>query len=467
MSEHIPYISYPYSKSHPRHLYSIARLFDLQPKHYGKARILEIGGGAGGNILPLAFHYPEAEIMGVDIDKEATQEAIYHAKALGLENISFEACNIEKFVPEGQYDYILAHGIYSWVRPQARQAILRLCEHHLAPQGIAYISYNTYPGWHALEGLRGMMRYHAKAFEGAHQQVDQARAMLDFMAQSVGEENPSYQEFIARERQLIEQHPDCYVYDEFLGEHCQPFYFHQFMQDAAKHNLGYMGDAALDTMFIGHLNESAQQVLQSLGRDLIRTEQFIDFITNRRFRMSLLCKKDVEVKRNLSPERLDGMYVTLAIRQGEGEANWDDGVHFVSAGRTKMSSQDPLVIAMMKRLSAAKGKAVEIDVLAKAVQQELGQEGGEVIWTVKEQLLHLLVAGVVTVQDEPSSFVTEHQANAKICPLAAYQAQQGDWVTNRKHEKQPLDHVLLEAIEDPTKLTSSHHPAFSQFLVGI
>src|SRR5262249_61748376 len=87
----------------------------------------------------------------------------------------------------GTFDYILCHGVYSWVPPAVQDKILAICRQHLSPDGVAYISYNTYPGWHLRGMVREMLRYHVRQFSEAAARVQQARAFLEFLAQAVGE----------------------------------------------------------------------------------------------------------------------------------------------------------------------------------------------------------------------------------------------------------------------------------------
>ena len=83
--------------------------------------------------------------------------------AVGCQNITLKQLDIMDVTPElGQFDYILVHGIFSWVPVPVRDKILQICQQNLAPNGIAYISYNTYPGWHMLGNIRGMMLYHTR-----------------------------------------------------------------------------------------------------------------------------------------------------------------------------------------------------------------------------------------------------------------------------------------------------------------
>src|SRR5207247_7326990 len=118
-------------------------------------RVLEIGCASGGNLLPMAEALPEASFLGIDLSERQINEGQQAIAALGLGNVELRHLNVLEIGPDfGLFDYIVCHGVYSWVPPVARDKILEVCRKNLAPNGVAYVSYNTLPGWH----MRGMIR---------------------------------------------------------------------------------------------------------------------------------------------------------------------------------------------------------------------------------------------------------------------------------------------------------------------
>ena len=143
----IPYPNLGYSHTHPDHLATLATLLGLDPASPEKCRVLELGTASGWNIIPFAHAFPESQFVGIDISPIQIQEGQAAIQALGLQNIRLEARDILEITPElGEFDYIIAHGVYSWVPPEVRDALMRVCKQNLAPNGVVYISYNTYPG---------------------------------------------------------------------------------------------------------------------------------------------------------------------------------------------------------------------------------------------------------------------------------------------------------------------------------
>src|SRR4029077_14812872 len=131
----------------------------------------------------------------------------------GLQNLSLRYASITDIDDTfGHFDYILCHGVFSWVPRPVQDGILEVCATHLSPSGVAYISYNTYPGWHMRGMIRDMMRYHAFRFETPLQKVEQARALLDFLAQSANKNAGAYGVLLRSELEFMKEQSDHYIY---------------------------------------------------------------------------------------------------------------------------------------------------------------------------------------------------------------------------------------------------------------
>ena len=124
--------------------------------------MLELGCADGGNLIPMAELLPQSQFIGIDGSTVQITEGRKVVKEFALKNIRLQAMDIlEVNLSLGHFDYIICHGVFSWVPVDTQERIFTLCQNHLAPQGVAYISYNTYPGWHMRGMIRDMMLYHA------------------------------------------------------------------------------------------------------------------------------------------------------------------------------------------------------------------------------------------------------------------------------------------------------------------
>ncbi|MFN5163030.1 MAG: class I SAM-dependent methyltransferase, partial [Cyanobacteriota bacterium] len=127
--------------------------FGTGPFHW-----LEIGCGAGLNLIFNAAAHPEAHFYGIYLHPGHVAEAEALARQLDLANVSFAVADLTSFrqgrPPSGparlwpeQFDAVVAHGVASWVGPETRQALLEAAAAVLRPGGVFFCSYNTYPGW--------------------------------------------------------------------------------------------------------------------------------------------------------------------------------------------------------------------------------------------------------------------------------------------------------------------------------
>src|SRR5690606_15051239 len=138
------------------------------------ARVLELGCGDGANILPMAAAFSMSEFVGIDLAPKTVEQGKNRIQQLGIKNVSLHHLNITDFNPSyGKFDYIICHGIYSWVDDAVREKILQNVQTHLNPQGIAYISYNTMPGWHFRGLARDLMQFHGSRYKNAPMYVNQ------------------------------------------------------------------------------------------------------------------------------------------------------------------------------------------------------------------------------------------------------------------------------------------------------
>jgi SAM-dependent methyltransferase len=184
--DEVPYQGGAYPQTNPERLATIATLFGMRPPPIEKCRVLEIGTADGSNLIPLSYIYPNSEFLGIDLSASqvATGNAII--RELGLKNIQLEALDIAELRNNtGVFDYIICHGVFSWVPRLIQDAIFDVCARLLTPNGIAYISYNTYPGWSFRGVARDIMCFHAGPFKRAEDKIEQACAMLRFVAESV------------------------------------------------------------------------------------------------------------------------------------------------------------------------------------------------------------------------------------------------------------------------------------------
>jgi methyltransferase-like protein/trans-aconitate methyltransferase len=444
--DEVLYESHPFAQTHPNRLATIGKLFGMSPAPLNNCRVLELGCSSGGNILPLAERYPNSEFVGIDASARQIAIGKETLQTLGLKNLSLLHEDILKFSPHyGQFDYIITHGVYSWVPRDVQDAILRICQQHLSPNGIAYISYNTNPGWRLRGMMRDIMTYRSRNISNPAEKLREARALLDFLAESVPTKNNAYGILLADEVNHIRPKQDWYLIHEYLEEVNEPEYFHQFMDRAHANQLQYLGEADYSTMLASNFPPEVEATLKKLGADIIETEQYMDLVRNRLFRQTLLCHKDAVLDRTIPPERLFDLYVASSS-EPEGDKAFDprswDPVTFKRPGST-LSTKEPLLKAAMLELRAAWPRPVQFRELLAAARGRL-HPGTQVIdaeraandaRNLARPLLRCYATTHVDLHADPpevASVIPEMPALSRLARLQA--SQPGVAVTNLQHE---------------------------------
>ena len=141
-----------------------------------------------------------------------------------------------------------------------RDRILEICKRNLAPNGVAYVSYNTYPGWYQRGMLRAMMVYHTRGITDPTERVRQARAVVDFVARSASPPDGLHAQYLREEHRKVEKHHDTYLFHEYLEADNHPVYFHEFVAHAAQAGLRYLSTAQFRTEE-ARLSADFQQVI--------------------------------------------------------------------------------------------------------------------------------------------------------------------------------------------------------------
>lgn len=440
------YESRSYSQTHPDHLYTLAKLFGLAPTEFAQARILELGCASGGNIIPMACQAPSAHIIGVDLSAVQIQKAQRSITELKLTNIEVFHLGIEDITPAfGQFDYIICHGIYSWVPMAIREKILSVCQHHLAPEGVAYISYNTLPGWNAVRSIREMMLYHTKLIGSPSAKAKEARQVLQFMVQGLQEDHSPYANFLRTEIDILAKQPDSYLVHDHLGEINEPVYFYQFVEEAKKHQLAYLCDTDLAQMVPSNLPDPLAKEMNKIN-DVVSCGQYLDFIRNQRFRCTLLCHESAKINRSLCTSQIKEFYLSFAgVVEGDPEKDVrnENSMRFLGQHIT-LSLTTPLAKVAMLKLASQKGKPIAFEQLCVSVMKDLAltDRGSVERFLIEElNLMRLVLGGLVKIHSDSGRYAELPGETPLTAEWIHYQLQHQSWVTNHRHESISLSDI--------------------------
>lgn len=446
--DQVPYSSYPYANSHPRNLAALAKLFGMDPPDVNRCRVLEIGCAAGGNLIPMAVNAPEATFLGIDASERQISEGNQVIAELPVQNIELHHQDVLDFDGDsGEFDYIICHGVYSWVEPLVQQKILALCRDHLSPQGVAYISYNTYPGWYLRRGVREMMHYHAEGFDGTQEKIDQARALVNFLAGAIETNSDAYGKLLHEELDILRSCEDSYLFHEHLEDFNEPIFFHQFAERAEKVDLRFLCEAQIGSMIPNEYTEETQQTLAKIAPNIIQMEQYLDFLRNRKFRQTLLCHRDTELVRAIDPSRVQPLFVSapLTLRADDEIDTGESGRVFEHTCGQTVTVATPNQKAALEFLASLWPGDCSVDALAEMAWKRTppdwrpSREQGR--RELCETLLELYSSGLVSLHASSSGCTSSVSETPRTSQLVQFQATRGRHVTNHRHESVSLDEL--------------------------
>lgn len=373
-------MSYPtkfFLQTHPDRLASIGAWFGMEPPAVEKCRFLELGCGNGSNLISHAFNLPDAEFVGVDLSENHIMHAKEAAQELNLLNLKFYELDVMKMTVEdfGKFDYIIAHGLYSWIPSFVREKVLELYREMLTTNGIGYISYNAYPGAHLRDMLRNMMRFYTQNISEPMEKVGGAISFLHFLAENTSA-TKTYQPILQDELARHSRHDATAVFHDDLAEIYQPFYFHEFASDLEKNDLQFLSEAELHAMSLNSFSPEAQQFLESFD-DPVQREQYRDFLSGRVFRQTLFCRRQITLNRQVEPSILNKFLLSSPIRPQSSNPDLAAGKveKFVGTGGTGFEIDHSLTKAALLHLGKIWGRAISFPELLQAAKQMLEEQG--------------------------------------------------------------------------------------------
>ena len=440
-------VSYPagvFDHTHPSRLATLATLFGMSPAPVERCRVLELGAGEGANLMPMAATLPGSTFTGIDRAAQPVAVAEAVRKKLGLDNARFEQRDILDFEPEpGGYDYILAHGVYSWVPDPVRARILEIIRRGLAPAGVAFISYNALPGCYQRQVTRDLMLYHTRSIEEPRRRVGQARAVVAFVAEHIAAAAGNYQGLVVGQRDRLGKLADEYVYHDDLGEINQPYYLHEFMHRAGEHGLRYLGEAVYAHMQDQMLPPDVRRMLADAG-DIVAHDQYLDFIVGRAFRRTLLVHQEAELDRDLSGERARAFYVAAnAEPAAPVDVQSNVPLRLQKPDGLAVGLTSPMAKAAMLVLCDASPAALSFDELCAATRARLGP-GGEVDERELGELILTLYGGeMVQLYRHRLTMAVEPGERPLANRLARLSAAEGRMVIDLWHRAVKIDDPAL------------------------
>jgi SAM-dependent methyltransferase len=404
--ERIPYTDHAYAEAHPDRLAVVARLSRWRSPPVEQARVLDVGCARGGHVLPMASGLRGASFVGIDRAAGQVAEATRIARECGLTNVGFVSAGFEDAdLPGSSFDYVTCHGLWSWVAKDARRALLRSIAKWLAPDGVAYVSFNALPGWYERLAARDWLRFAARIGSDPRDELDWLRARA-------GIDQVSYRRSLDGVAARLDETDRAYLVHEFLAMEHHPELVTTFLSEAEAAGLRYLGDAIPSETAIELLDADVRE--RARGLDLPSALLLADFARNNAFRRALLVRADVaDVKGWRAPIELDPTALTTLRIAARGEV----GVEGI----------DPNARAVL-------------DLAAGAAPRSVAVGGGGV------DLVDLWLAGGIEVHAHEATFASQVTARPRACPVARWHAENGGPITNLWHHEVVLKEPIVRAV---------------------
>jgi SAM-dependent methyltransferase len=450
-----------------------ADLFGLKAASPDNCRVLELGCGDGSNLLPLAAAFPQSSFVGLDLAETRVQAGRENIASLRLSNVELVQGNVLDFATQGEpFDYIISHGVYSWIPAEARDKLLAICRERLAPHGVAYVSYNCLPGCHVRAMTREIMRFHVRAVRDPAERVRQAVAVCRLIANSI-EKPDSYRQIFKDQLDQIQRLRNGHLFHDDLAEINDPVYFHQFAAHAARHRLQYLAEADFFEMQDDGFTPEAREILARMEDSRLTREQYLDFVKCRRFRQTLLVREEAPVRYPAIPDAIEHFHISSRVKITVA-GNTPSGQPIERFSHPRGSSLEvghPLGIRALHLLAENWPATLSFSDLFKAV---LASNGAGDHVQLKKDLLRILLegyrAGVLEFRRTPLRCAIKPSARPAVSQLTRWQIKRSTTVTtllgaNLRVEDEigkrllllldgtrtfeELERCLLEAIEPP------------------
>lgn len=376
--DHMPYPDYAFWATHPDHLGMFGRLFGLACASPDACTVLEIGCAVGGNLLPMAASAPGSRFFGVDLSEVQIDKARQSAAAAGIANVTLMHGDFRE-VPAalGPFDYIICHGVFAWVDAATQDAILAFIGRHLAPHGVAFVSYNAYPGQHMVEMVRRLLQFHTAALPDIEAKREEGLAMLRLLHRISTRPGDDWRGgFLAPEIRSMQRDDLSALAHDYLSPEYRPSYFVDFVARAAHADLAYLADSSPWTMYPDNHGAEIVDALGPIG-DLVAQGQYLDFFFNTRYRETLLCRAGAPLSRAIEQEVLQSFHFGHALSRAPSLDGLTaaEPVDVLVVRRPPMKVQSPLLRLALSILYAHGRVMLTFDELTTLVADALRTHG--------------------------------------------------------------------------------------------
>lgn len=465
----VRYPSYSHANAHIDRLAVQATLYGLDPAPLERCRVLEIGCGDGTNLIGTAMRFPGSEFVGVDLAARRIEEGRAMAATFGVDNVTLHAADIRDIDESyGPFDYVICHGVYSWVPPEVADRILAVSAARLAPQGVAFVSYLAMPGSHARLMLREALRWHVAGIEDPDAKVAAARDFASWLAAKPPVSDMAVMLLQSEASRIVHNDP-AYTFHDELAEWNTAHAFMDFMAAANGHGLQFLAEA-IESEMVDHLLPAELRArMEAFGGDRLRRQQYLDIVRARRFRQTLLCHAGLTVADAPIPERITPLFVTTRSTVPGGVVDLSPGVEvrFECGMEMAVTSEFPLGKAALAAGMGLAPRRVRFSDLEDRARAMFPDGLADVdSFELQEFFVTLYGAKLVDLHMTDLPVPMELGECPTVWPIARWQATRGTLLSSREHTtyqiSDPRELAMIRLL-DGTRSRAELEAAWTEF----
>ncbi len=475
----VPYKGAIIPNSYPGHLALCSLWHNGRHSPLQCFHLTELGCGDGANLLPIAFYHPDSTFIGIDNAESGLSRAREGARQIGLHNIQFiqkDICKIEQ-AEIVQSDYIIAHGLYSWVSDDIREAILQFCRNGLAPTGLAFISYNAQPGWASRGLVRNILLRSASVQQAAiEDKATKAIEVATELLQAMPSRDYAYAVLLTEELERVRDGKPFYIFHEYLEEYNEGFWLRDFVEHARQDDLDYVCDAQF-SQWEGQVPKELKHSLSQAGLDPVEQEETADLLCNRYFHASILCRGDVSGDvpgESMShPTLFEQVSIASSLSADSDPFDLTEGVVelFIGSHGQEITLDASIVKAAVILLAAQWPLGMHLNNLYQQTSRLLSEHEHNVLEDAQsqltEELITLFEAGVIDLRLQQPDYNRGLPEYPKLHALARYEIGHRDALTTPYHLPISLNDQFLEVVRfmDGNKSTKEIKALFGEDIV--
>lgn len=414
--DELPYRCLPVEWTAPERLALASFLHGGPRPRLDTYRVLELGCGNGANLLPQAFYRRQATFVGVDAARTQIDVADDRRSVLGLSNLEFIHANFLKADERltGEFDFIVGHGIFSWVPLHIRDALLRLCARRLRRGGLLYLNYNTNPGWKLRGMVRDFLMAQTTGVTGLVLRAQAAQEVASKVIAALPQGDHAYSRLMADEFRFVCENHVSYVAHEYLASVNQPYWRSDFMALMTLHGFVFVADADFNYSS-GRLAEDVPSRLLDEGIVGRAIEDTVDLLCYRQLHSAILTNRAF-ARRLPTAKELKTMFIASELTPCQPST--DGHATFQHPSGYRVEVKERAVARAFETLGPHWPRALRIEVVFPEVR------------AVMEDLLLLHRNGLIELRCLEAS-----ECALVAEPLATLESEYGGYVTTRYHTR--------------------------------